>query len=165
MLSIIGHCSAEELLRLSTAELQCLEQRAALHFPNNYTYTKLLAETVDDWAAQRKSWSNDKTMSLNIVRPTIISAAVSFPYPDFVSSEVGSCAVIGMYARGLLRRFVYAWDHVLDLVFVDKAAKVVVLAGLLNSTYVDDKTSKYGTQNKDRNKINKFVMHIWSTAQ
>lgn len=132
-------------MSLTNSDLMEIEGRVREYFPNNYTYTKLLAEVIlDEWV---RSVHTPK-ISLSIVRPTVICSAESYPYPGFVSSEDGFCAILSMYGRGLLRRFPFTEGIKLDIVPVDKVANTALLAGLI-----------------EHDSSNKYVMHIGSTAK
>lgn len=147
ILERIGPVSAKELINLSSNDLEQLEKKVIKVFPNNYTFTKLLAETVlTDWIKSQHEIGN--RISLNIVRPTVISPAIQYPFPGFVSSSDGICGAIGMYLRGLLRRVSYSTDHVLDIVPVDSVANTVILACMLS-----------------HNLQSKYIVHIGSTAR
>lgn len=141
----IGPSTVAEVISLTESDLMEIECRVSDYFPNNYTYTKLLAEIIlEEWAGSPRT----PNVSLSVVRPTVICSAESYPYPGFVSSEDGFCAILAMYGRGLLRRFPFSDDVKLDIVPVDKVANTAILAGLI-----------------EHDSSQKYVMHIGSTAK
>lgn len=92
--------------------------------PNTYTYTKCLAEHM--LAANRGD------VPLTILRPSIISCSVQYPFPGWIDSTAGFGGFVAMLGLGHLRAVVGHGDSKLDLVPVDE-----VVHRILGAAYVD----------------------------
>lgn len=148
LLKSVGPTSIDEVAVLSPHDIDLIEARISSDgvFPNNYVYSKLLAETIlMEWVA---NISDAERPVLTITRPTVICAAWKDPYPGFVSSRDALCAIYAAYGKGLLQRFPFSCEHHLDIVPVDVVANAVLLSGLARHSFQE-----------------KFVIHVGSTAE
>jgi long-chain acyl-CoA synthetase len=90
-----------------------------LGWPNTYTYTKSLAESL---LARRTG------LRLAIVRPSIVESAVEFPFPGWNESFNGSAPLA--YVMGTWFRMVPAKpDAPFDVIPVDMVCKAMSIAG------------------------------------
>ena len=85
--------------------------------PNSYTLTKCLAEHL---LAERGE------VPLTFVRPSIISAALRRPFPDWIDSPAAFALFIMMVATGRMRVLMAKPDSRIDLIAVDVVADRVV---------------------------------------
>ena len=86
--------------------------------PNTYTLTKSMAEHL--LLARRGS------VPLTIVRPSIISASLQYPFPGWIDSTAGFGAFVLMLGMGHLRAVVGDGNSQLDLIPVDEVAHRVL---------------------------------------
>jgi len=90
--------------------------------PNTYTLTKCLAEHL---VAEQRGM-----LPVSIVRPSIISASRTAPFPGWIDSNAGFGAFVAMIGLGHLRAVVGDPDARLDLIPVDDVTEHVVHAAL-----------------------------------
>lgn len=88
--------------------------------PNTYTLTKALAEQL---AIQRRD-----TMSLVIVRPSIVSACHRFPRPGWIDSVAAFGAFAALLLSGRMKVVLGGRETVLDLVPCDEVVARIVAA-------------------------------------
>jgi alcohol-forming fatty acyl-CoA reductase len=90
--------------------------------PNTYTFTKCVAEHL---VAEQCG-----TLSVSIVRPSIISASRAAPFPGWIDSNAGFGAFVALIGLGHLRAVVGDPEARLDLIPVDDVTDQVVHAAL-----------------------------------
>ena len=86
--------------------------------PNTYTLTKCIAEHL--------ILRSRGTLPLSIVRPSIISAALKYPFPGWIDSYAALAAFVGVFGAGYLRIVAADPDARLDVVPVDVVADTIV---------------------------------------
>jgi 1-acyl-sn-glycerol-3-phosphate acyltransferase len=91
---------------------------ALLGHPNTYTLTKCLAEHL--------LVENRGSVPLTIVRPSIISVAETNPFPGWIDSYDALAAFVASFAAGYLRVIAGNKKTRLDVVPVDRVARIVV---------------------------------------
>lgn len=107
----------EELKQALSAE--GMRRANHLGWPNTYTYTKSLAESL---LARRRG------LRLSIVRPSIVESSVEFPFPGWNESFNGSAPLA--YVMGTWFRMVPARpDAPFDVIPVDMVCKAMSIAG------------------------------------
>ena len=100
-----GRCAQADLL-------------ATTGHPNTYTLTKCIAEHL--------ILRSRGTLPLSIVRPSIISAALKYPFPGWIDSYAALAAFVGVFGAGYLRIVAADPDSRLDVVPVDVVAGTIV---------------------------------------
>ena len=100
-----GRCAQADLL-------------ATTGHPNTYTLTKCIAEHL--------ILRSRGTLPLSIVRPSIISAALKYPFPGWIDSYAALAAFVGVFGAGYLRIVAADPDARLDVVPVDVVADTIV---------------------------------------
>jgi thioester reductase-like protein/1-acyl-sn-glycerol-3-phosphate acyltransferase len=99
----------------SATEAQLIERT---RHPNSYTLTKSIAEHL---LVERRG-----SVSLTIVRPSIITVAREHPFPGWIDSGAGFAAFIMLSGTGHLRALVCDAQAKLDIVPVDEVTKRIV---------------------------------------
>jgi alcohol-forming fatty acyl-CoA reductase len=111
-----------EKLRTDWAEdhmVQLGKARAqALGWPDVYAYSKALGE----WALLEARGN----LPLTLVRPSIIEAALSQPYPGWIRGFRMADPIIISYARGLLKEFPGIPEGVIDVIPVDLVVAAIL---------------------------------------
>ena len=118
-----------------------MSRAAALGFPNTYTYTKFLAESL---LSKRRS-----SLAYSILRPTIVESAVTFPFPSWNESFNGSAPLA--YVMGSWYRMVPARPQApFDVIPVDEVCKAMALcsAALLERRHAE--VYQIGTSQRHR---------------
>lgn len=95
--------------------------------PNYYTLAKCLGEHVIA--------ENLGELPLTMVRPSIISASLRYPFPGWVDSFAALAGPISAYALGGLKVIHGDPSVVVDVVPVDETAKCIINETLLPSVY------------------------------
>lgn len=108
-----------ELLRQALVD-DGMRRARALGFPNTYTYSKCLAESLLCSRADRLRFA--------VVRPSIVESARSYPFPGWNESFNGSAPLA--YVMGSWFRMVPARPQApFDVVPVDEVGKALALCG------------------------------------
>jgi long-chain acyl-CoA synthetase len=97
-----------------------MQRARRLGWPNTYTYTKSLAESL----LQRRG----ERLRLSILRPSIVESAAEFPFPGWNESFNGSAPLA--YVMGSWFRMIPAKpDAPFDVIPVDMVCKAMSIAG------------------------------------
>ena len=97
-------------------------QRAAQWgWTNTYTYTKSLGEQV---------LAANQDLEYTIVRPAIVEAALSFPFPGWVEGGRTAAPLVMMALNGL-SHWAIREDAPMEVVPVDQVAAAILIAGVL----------------------------------
>lgn len=111
-----------EKLRADWAEDRMVEmgkaRAQALGWPDAYAYSKALGE----WALLEGRGD----LPVTLVRPSIIEAALSQPYPGWIRGFRMADPIIISYARGLLREFPGIPEGVIDVIPVDLVVAAIL---------------------------------------
>ena len=91
----------------------------ALGWPDVYAYTKALGE----WALMEGRGD----LPVTVVRPSIIEAALSQPYPGWIRGFRMADPIIISYARGLLREFPGIPEGIIDVIPVDLVVAAILV--------------------------------------
>lgn len=89
--------------------------------PNSYTYTKAITE----WLV--KSECGDR-IPCAIVRPSLLGASWSGPFPGWVDSLSGMTALLSSMGKGLLRTIAGNSEFIADIIPVDFPANMMIVA-------------------------------------
>ena len=134
---------AETLLAATRRDAPAVQARTG--HANSYTLTKCLAEHMLTARAD--------TVPLTLVRPSIVSASWSWPTPGWLDSAAAYAGLIAAVGTGYYRSVPASKHTRIDIVPVDVVAERIVdamdedaailhaVAGLHNSTRVDEQTS------------------------
>lgn len=90
--------------------------------PNTYTLTKCLAEHLQ--------WERRGSVPLVIVRPSIISACLRYPFRGWIDSNAAFAGFVTMIAAGELRAVVARPTALLDIVPCDEVVTRIIDEGL-----------------------------------
>lgn len=101
--------------------------RAETGHPNNYTLAKCLAE---HFVAEKVG-----DVPVTILRPSIISASLQYPFPGWVDSFAALAGPISAFGLGGLKVLHGDPDTVLDVVPVDEVAKCLIVEALTPDSY------------------------------
>ena len=108
----------EELKQALTDE--GMERASRLGWPNTYTYTKSMAESL--------LWRRRDRIRMTIVRPSIVESSVEFPMPGWNESFNGSAPLA--YVMGSWFRMIPARPNApFDVIPVDMVCKAMSIAG------------------------------------
>ncbi|KAI3400639.1 hypothetical protein diail_2351 [Diaporthe ilicicola] len=108
--------------------------RSETGHPNNYTLAKCLAE---HFLVQKKG-----SAPLTIVRPSIISASLEYPFPGWIDSFAALAGPISAFALGGLKVLHGDPSAILDVIPVDKVADCLINESLkLHQENVDHETA------------------------
>lgn len=88
--------------------------------PNNYTFTKSLAEQLVHEKGQN--------LPIVIVRPSIVVASWKDPFPGWVDNFNGPTGLVAGVSTGLLRTLLVHRDKVADLIPVDVPINVMIVS-------------------------------------
>ncbi|MEL6338698.1 MAG: fatty acyl-CoA reductase [Myxococcota bacterium] len=94
-------------------------------YPNTYTLTKALAESLLLSASER---GPNIVCPLTIVRPSIVSACIERPFPGWLEGSAGLNGVVRLYGSGVLRTMVFDPSARLDVIPGDAVAQHIVRA-------------------------------------
>jgi thioester reductase-like protein len=86
--------------------------------PNVYTLSKCLAEHL--------VFEQRANLSVTIVRPSIISAALKYPKPGWIDSKAAFAGLVLCFGKGILRVIDGRRDTKLDIVPVDEVASRLI---------------------------------------
>ena len=95
----------------------------SLGWPDAYAYTKALGERA---LLQTVAGQGAESISLTIVRPSIIESAIAEPVPGWIRGFRMAEPVIISYARGLLKEFPGIPEGVVDVIPVDLVVAAIV---------------------------------------
>jgi nucleoside-diphosphate-sugar epimerase len=109
--------------------------------PNTYTLTKCIAEHL---ISERHG-----SIPVTIVRPSIVSASLNYPYPGWIDSLATLSAFVIAFGSGLMRVFDGKLETVVDVVPVDAVAQK-----LINETF-----------NATRNKSEPNIVYAVATVR
>ncbi|KAF7693739.1 hypothetical protein HF521_007492 [Silurus meridionalis] len=90
-------------------------------WPNTYTYTKALAESM----VQKES----SKLNVAIIRPSIVGASWQEPFPGWIDNFNGPSGVFIAAGKGILRTMRASNDAVADLIPVDVVINLTLAAG------------------------------------
>ncbi|GBP88767.1 Putative fatty acyl-CoA reductase CG8306 [Eumeta japonica] len=106
---------------LNDESLQQVETKLLGSHPNNYTFTKHLAE--------HEVVKYSDSFPCTIVRPTMIVASWKEPVPGWTCSKVGPQGFIMGAAKGVVRRLPVVKENVADYIPVDVVVNELLVAG------------------------------------
>ncbi|ENN72829.1 fatty acyl-CoA reductase wat [Dendroctonus ponderosae] len=116
--------SAENLIAvcqsLDDATLSCMSSKLTADWPNNYTFTKQVAEEYIGRAAQ--------DIPICICRPSIVVSTAAEPIEAFIDSPVSMGGLSVMFGLGICRIFYYK-KIILDVVPADYVVNECIAAG------------------------------------
>ncbi|MFO1518662.1 MAG: SDR family oxidoreductase [bacterium] len=103
----------------------CRDRALRWGWPNGYTYTKSLAESLLQNRAENLSYT--------VVRPAIVESAMKFPFPGW-NEGAETCTPISYLAGNGIKHFTARKHYTLDIVPVDAVCESIAIAGaaLLN---------------------------------
>ncbi|OQV24145.1 Fatty acyl-CoA reductase 1 [Hypsibius exemplaris] len=87
-------------------------------WPNTYTYAKALAETI--------IISDGSNLKIGIVRPSIVGAAMRFPFPGYIDNYNGPSGLLAAIGKGALRTMLGNRNAIADIVPVDYAVDLMI---------------------------------------
>lgn len=90
------------------------------NYPNTYTYTKAIAE----WMLEKDA----SDLPLLIIRPSIVTPAISDPFPGWIDNFNGVSGMIAAAGKGVLRAMLMDPSKKHDLVPVDLVSKCIISA-------------------------------------
>jgi long-chain acyl-CoA synthetase len=90
------------------------------NWPNGYTYTKSLAESLIQNRAGK--------LPFTFLRPAIVESSLEFPFPGW-NEGAETCTPISYLAGTWLRHFTARKNYTLDLIPVDEVCKALTVAG------------------------------------
>lgn len=90
--------------------------------PSSYHYTKALAENL--------LLKEQSKMSIAIVRPSIITAAIREPLPGWIDNYNGPTGYFVVSGKGILRSLVVEKEKICDMVPVDIVANTCILTAV-----------------------------------
>ncbi len=119
-----------------------MERAKRWGWPNTYTYTKSIAESL--------LWRRRDRIRVSMLRPSIVESAVSYPFPGWNESFNGSAPLA--YVMGTWFRIVPANpDAPFDVIPVDMVAKAMIIAG---AAVIEERHAPvYHIASSDRNRI------------
>lgn len=92
-------------------------------FPNTYTYTKAIAETLVVQECQKEK------IPCSIVRPSIVCAAYQEPVPGWIDNFNGATALLAAFGKGILRSLIADPQNICDIIPVDYTVNMIAIAG------------------------------------
>ncbi|KAF5291770.1 hypothetical protein FQA39_LY14258 [Lamprigera yunnana] len=104
-------------------------------WPNNYVFTKLVAEECI------KTMGNK--LPISIVRPSIITSTLRDPVPGWNDSYLGATGIFVGVSLGVIRTHHCNFDKVSDIVPVDYVANCILAAAAQNRVQTNDVQSSY----------------------
>lgn len=120
--------------------------------PNTYTLTKSIAEHL---LVQRRG-----DVPLSIVRPSVVAASRSHPFPGWVDSTAGFGGFVLMLGLGHLRAVVGKADSRLDLIPVDEVAHRAIAAALAPAS--EPVRIRHATAGRE---LSPTLMDCWSAIE
>lgn len=108
---------------LDDEALDAIQDKLLAEKPNTYTFTKHLTELM----VQR--YKETVPFSITIVRPSIVVASMSEPFPGWVDNFNGPSGMICASACGFLRSIYSIRSKRTDLIPVDVVVKTIIIAG------------------------------------
>jgi len=121
------NCDAEEMveliLQMNPNDFERQTATMIGDYPNTYTFTKALAETI---LVKRRG-----NMPLSIVRPTIIASSVSEPVPGWIDSVSAVAAAVLFGGLGIVHSLIGNPEVVADIVPVDFVVNTILIALLI----------------------------------
>ncbi|KAF8084927.1 hypothetical protein N665_0693s0018 [Sinapis alba] len=101
-------------------------KRAKLYgWPNTYVFTKAMGEMLLGYYRE--------SMSIVIIRPTIITSTFSDPFPGWIEGIKTIDSVIVLFGKGLLKCFLVDHMAVCDLIPVDMVANAMIVTAAEHS--------------------------------
>jgi len=120
-----------------------MDRARALGFPNTYTYTKSMAESLLERRKDR--------IRMTILRPTIVESAIGFPFTGWNESFNGSAPLA--YVMGSWFRAVPAQpDAPFDIIPVDLVCRAMTISG--GAAMLDCHAEVYQIGTSGRHRIN-----------
>ncbi|XP_037938292.1 fatty acyl-CoA reductase 1-like [Teleopsis dalmanni] len=125
----------------SSEELSYITKKVITGFPNTYTFTKNIAESlVDEWRYR---------LPIAIFRPSVVLASIEEPEPGFPPSLMGAIGLFVISGAGILNCISMAKNERLDMTALDNCTKTMLYYGVKASeiykTSVPDTTPVYAT--------------------
>ncbi|KAF9430619.1 cyclin-dependent kinase inhibitor far1 [Podila epigama] len=145
----------KNLCNMSNAELHEYERSVVLKtYPNTYTFTKSLTEHLIQHNYQ------DLELPINIVRPSVVTAALAEPIPGWAEGVAAANGAIIACALGFVQEWPGHIDKSPDFVPVDFVTKTVLLAATTaNRSHSGPRIYHIGTSC-----INPVSWHIFGTS-
>ncbi len=94
-LSVFGYDVNTLYSKIKNNEMAFNEIVKIKHFPNTYTFTKCLAEKMIEVEIQKLTQTNNNNIIYTIVRPSIVTSAISVPYNGWFQ---GYAAALGFHS-------------------------------------------------------------------
>ncbi|KAG0029633.1 hypothetical protein BGZ81_003560 [Podila clonocystis] len=117
--------------KMSDDDLLAYERRVALQvFPNTYIVSKSLTEQLI------KCWSGSMGLPVVIVRPSMVTAALSEPVPGWVEGMSGFNGVMVLCALGAIQEWIGDENLVMDLVPVDMVCNTILMVATQAKRYL-----------------------------
>lgn len=96
---------------------------ALIHpWPNTYTFTKAIAESLVVQECQVK-------VPFSIVRPSIVGASWQEPFPGWIDNFNGPTILFSSTGKGMLRSMFGNKKNTADVIPVDYSANMIIVAG------------------------------------
>ncbi|KAI9553796.1 ABC protein [Daphnia sinensis] len=148
----------EELLEfidcLDEDRVKNMSKQLLGNYPNTYAYTKALAEQL---LKERR-----KSVPLAIVRPSIVTAAQSEPYPGWVDNMNGASGTIAAVGKGLFRILKINEDMISDIIPVDYAINLMIAVAWHTATRNPTGVSVYSCTTGHLNPLTWGLLRRWS---
>jgi len=114
-----NHDDPEEIME-SICKMEDLDEKALIgEYPNTYTFTKSVAEQLFDRAYG---------FPVAIIRPSIVVASWEYPIKGWIDNYNGPTGLLAGASAGVLRTMLVERDCVADLIPVDVAINVMIVA-------------------------------------
>ncbi|XP_046464442.1 putative fatty acyl-CoA reductase CG5065 [Daphnia pulex] len=137
----------DETLKIMTPELvgEC---------PNTYVYTKGLAEQLLE--------TNCGSVPLAIVRPSIVTAAESEPFPGWVDNMNGATGTIAAVGKGIYRTLKINKKLVSDIIPVDYSINLMIAVAWYLATHRPTGVPVYTCTTGHRNPLTWGMLKHWT---
>lgn len=117
-------------LGMDVEEMARMTQRVAQYFPNNYLFTKALAEHLLLKRAESKRVHEEngtrEQYPIAIMRISSVGAAVSEPLVGWADSVAGACGTILLIGKGMQPIQASEGDSFMDIVPVDYVVRLIL---------------------------------------
>jgi len=122
--------------------------------PNTYTFTKAVAEGMLGKAF--------KDLPIAIVRPSIVVASWKDPFPGWVDNFNGPTGMVAGAATGVLRTMLVKRENVADIIPVDVAINVMIVAAWHMATQAPREMPIYNVTSGSSNPITWGDIEKWA---
>ncbi|XP_028968987.1 putative fatty acyl-CoA reductase CG5065 [Galendromus occidentalis] len=129
---------------LDEKSLEKMQEELLAEKPNTYTFTKHLTELMI------QKYNETVPFTITIVRPSIVVASMSEPFPGWVDNYNGPSGMVCSTACGLLKSIYSRSEMRTDLIPVNIVAKTVILAAWRAGTTDSKKIGIYNCAIGDR---------------